>query len=59
MNSSILTTDRSAHLKIVVTALTAAIVVLLIGFCARPADGDRLDELQSRLVTTTMASASH
>jgi len=56
MNYSIPTSDRATHVKIVVTALAAAIVVLLIGFCARPADGARLDE--SRFAVTTLVSVS-
>ena len=35
-NSSLVTADRSTHLKIVVVSLVAAIIVVAIGVAARP-----------------------
>ena len=38
MNSSLFTADRSTHIKIVVTALAAAIVVVVVSINARTSD---------------------
>lgn len=38
MNHSILTADRTTHLKIVVVSLVAAIAVILVGITARMTD---------------------
>ena len=38
MNSSLLSADRTTHLKIVVIALVSAIVVVIVGINARPTD---------------------
>jgi hypothetical protein len=39
MNSTLLTSDRMTHLKICMTALFAAALVVTVGLCAKPADG--------------------
>ncbi len=35
-NSSLITADRATHLKIVVVALLASVVVMVVGIAARP-----------------------
>jgi hypothetical protein len=35
-NSSLITADRATHLKIVVVALLASIIVMVVGIAARP-----------------------
>ena len=40
MNHSLVTADRTTHLKIVAVSLIAAIAVILVGITARITDGD-------------------
>ena len=42
MNHSLVTADRTTHLKIVAVSLLAAIAVILVGITARLADTDGL-----------------
>jgi len=39
MNSSMLTSDRATHLKIGLTAVLAAALVIVVGISAKPAGG--------------------
>lgn len=47
MNSTLLTSDRMTHLKICITALFAAALVVAVGLCARPADGRQRQNAQT------------
>jgi hypothetical protein len=55
MNSSMLTCDRSTHLKIVFVALVAAIVVAVVGINAR--FGDDAGNLASAKTSGTVVKA--
>ena len=44
MNHSLVTADRTTHLKIVAVSLVAAIAVILVGVTARVTDNSRLRE---------------
>ena len=48
MNHSIITADRTTHLKIVAVSLVAAIAVILVGVTARVTDTGASANLQAR-----------
>ena len=48
MNHSLVTADRTTHLKIVAVSLVAAIAVILVGITARVTDNRRRDRQISR-----------
>ena len=47
MNHSLVTADRTTHLKIVAVSLIAAIAVILVGVTARVTDGGASANLQA------------
>ena len=47
MNHSIITADRTTHLKIVAVSLVAAIAVILVGITARVTDNGASPSLQA------------